>query len=154
MVVSRVFGKPCSTIQCILRRVIEYVVAIRHKVSSHQHPGIPSGCILRVCRARETQLTRKQRESSTAAMFESSYQLVLMVSATGNRKVPPSIILKAVCDHRGSFIDTWAGLGQSTMQESSARAHFAGIHSTLLQGSLAMQAEGITATHSTSTPGY
>ena len=65
-----------------------------------------------------------------------------------NRKLFSSIILQAVCDHQGRFLEirTWAGPDQSMTPESSATAHCIG-HSTLLQGTSSLQTAGTLASN-------
>ncbi|XP_045930212.1 putative nuclease HARBI1 [Micropterus dolomieu] len=57
----------------------------------------------------DTEPFLKQLEQSTAAMSASSHRAAPMVSGYRNRKLFPSIILQAVCDHQGRFIDTYVG---------------------------------------------
>ncbi|KAK0145342.1 hypothetical protein N1851_015763 [Merluccius polli] len=79
---------PCSTVHRIVHRVTEEVVAIRHKVihlpkTPEDLEAVPRGHI---------------RIKPPSGPDGQCYR---------TRKLFPSIILQAVCDHEGRFIDTY-----------------------------------------------
>ncbi|KAJ8334728.1 hypothetical protein SKAU_G00403670 [Synaphobranchus kaupii] len=108
-VVSRAFGMPRATVHRVVHRVCEEVVAIRSRVillpkmenlaevgsgfaGLAGHPafqkavGAIDGCHVRI----------KPPSGPDGQCYR-------------NRKLFPSIILQAVCDHQGRFIDTYTG---------------------------------------------
>ncbi|XP_038153380.1 protein ALP1-like [Cyprinodon tularosa] len=81
-VVARVFGMPRSTVHRIVHRVTEEVVAIPFLKAA----GAIDGCHVRI----------KPPSGPDGHCYR-------------NRKLFSSIILQAVCDHQGRFIDTYVG---------------------------------------------
>ncbi|XP_059914034.1 putative nuclease HARBI1 [Gadus macrocephalus] len=82
---------PRSTVHRIVHRVTEEVVAIRHKtprfrVNPNPNPNPIDGCHVRI----------KPPSGPDGHCYR-------------NRKLFSSIILQAVCDHQGRFLDTYVG---------------------------------------------
>ncbi|KAM4561961.1 uncharacterized protein V3H82_015823 [Fundulus diaphanus] len=109
-VVARVFGMPRSTVHCIVHRVTEEVVAIRHRVICL--PKTPEDL------AAVTQgfkgLARHRAFLKAAGAIDGCHVRIKPPSGPDghcyrNRKLFSSIILQAVCDHQGRFIDTYVG---------------------------------------------
>uniref|UniRef100_A0A3B3DNJ5 DDE Tnp4 domain-containing protein n=1 Tax=Oryzias melastigma TaxID=30732 RepID=A0A3B3DNJ5_ORYME len=113
-VVSRVFGMPRSTVHCIVHRLTEEVVAIRHKVI--HLPKTPED--LEVVSRGFGGLARHRAFLRAAGAIDRCH---IRIKPPGgpdghcyrNRKLFPSIILQAVCDHRGCFIATYVGWPRS-----------------------------------------
>lgn len=109
-VVSRVFGMPRSTVHYIVHRVTEEVVAIRHKVIFL--PKTPEH-LEEVSRG-FAGLARHRAFIKAAGAIDGCHIRIKPPSGPDgqcyrNRKLFPSIILQAVCDHQGRFIDTYVG---------------------------------------------
>ncbi|XP_036002871.1 protein ALP1-like [Fundulus heteroclitus] len=109
-VVARVFGMPRSTVHRIVHRVTEEVVAIRHRVICF--PKTPEDL------AAVTQgfkgLARHRAFLKAAGAIDGCHVRIKPPSGPEghcyrNRKLFSSIILQAVCDHQGRFIDTYVG---------------------------------------------
>ncbi|XP_035986064.1 protein ALP1-like [Fundulus heteroclitus] len=109
-VVARVFGMPRSTVHRIVHRVTEEVVAIRHRVLCL--PKTPEDL------AAVTQgfkgLARHRAFLKAAGAIDGCHVRIKPPSGPEshcyrNRKLFSSIILQAVCDHQGRFIDTYVG---------------------------------------------
>uniref|UniRef100_A0A3B3CKN0 DDE Tnp4 domain-containing protein n=1 Tax=Oryzias melastigma TaxID=30732 RepID=A0A3B3CKN0_ORYME len=109
-VVSRVFGMPRSTVHCIVHRLTEEVVAIRHKVI--HLPKTPED--LEVVSRGFAGLARHRAFLRAAGAIDGCHiRIKPPVGPDGhcyrNRKLFPSIFLQAVCDHQGCLIDTYVG---------------------------------------------
>ncbi|CAM4635429.1 unnamed protein product [Leuciscus chuanchicus] len=105
-VVSRAFDMPRS----IVHRVAEEVVAIRHQVI--HLPNTPED-LEAVCRG-FAGLARHRAFLKAAGAIDGCHVRIKPPSGPDgqcyrNRKLFPSIILQAVCDHQGRFIDTYVG---------------------------------------------
>ncbi|CAM4675694.1 unnamed protein product [Leuciscus chuanchicus] len=109
-VVSRAFDMPRSTVHRIVHRVAEEVVAIRHQVI--RFPNTPED-LEAVCRG-FAGLARHRAFLKAAGAIDGCHVRIKPPSGPDgqcyrNRKLFPSIILQAVCDHQGRFIDTYVG---------------------------------------------
>nr|XP_054595132.1 putative nuclease HARBI1 [Nothobranchius furzeri] len=109
-VVSRVFGMPRSTVHDIVHRVTEDVVAILHQVI--HLPKTPEE--MEVVSRGFAGLARHRAFMKAAGAIDSCHIRIKAPSGPDgqcyrNRKLFPSIILQAVCDHQGRFIDTYVG---------------------------------------------
>ncbi|XP_071374677.1 putative nuclease HARBI1 [Centroberyx affinis] len=109
-VVSRVFGMPRSTVHRIVHRVTEEVVAIRHRVI--HFPRTPED--LEAVSHGFAGLARHQAFRRAVGAIDGCHVRIKPPGGPDgqcyrNRKLFPSIILQAVCDHRGRFIDTYVG---------------------------------------------
>ncbi|XP_024866356.1 protein ALP1-like [Kryptolebias marmoratus] len=109
-VVSRVFGMPRSTVHRIVHHITEEVVAVCHQVI--HLPKNPED--LEVVSHGFAGLARHRAFVKAAGAINGCHiQIKPLSSPDGqcyrNRKLFPSIILQAVCDHRGRFIDTYVG---------------------------------------------
>ncbi|XP_067270852.1 putative nuclease HARBI1 [Pseudorasbora parva] len=109
-VVSRAFDMPRSTVHRIVHRVAEEVVAIRHQVI--HLPNTPEK-LDAVCRG-FAGLARHRAFLKAAGAIDGCHVRIKPPSGPDghcyrNRKLFPSIILQAVCDHQGRFIDTYVG---------------------------------------------
>ncbi|XP_035760227.1 protein ALP1-like, partial [Neolamprologus brichardi] len=109
-VVSRVFAIPRSTVHRIVHRVTEEVVAIRHQVI--HLPRTPED--LDVLSHGFAGLARHRAFLKAAGAVDSCHVHIKPPSGPDgqcyrNRKLFPSILLQAVCDHQGRFIDTYVG---------------------------------------------
>ncbi|XP_034551967.1 putative nuclease HARBI1 [Notolabrus celidotus] len=109
-VVLRVFGMPRSTVHRIVHRVTAEVVAVRQKV---------------ICLPKTTEdlaavthgfagLARHAAFGKAAGAIDGCHVRIKPPSGPDghcykNRKLFYSIILQAVCDHQGRFIDTYVG---------------------------------------------
>ncbi|CAI5660730.1 unnamed protein product [Oreochromis niloticus] len=108
--VSRVFGMPRSTVHTIVHRVTEEVVAIRHQVI--HLPKTPED--LEAVSRGFAGLARHRAFLKAVGAIDSCHIRIECPSSLDgqcyrNRKLFPSIILQAVCDHQGCFIDTYVG---------------------------------------------
>lgn len=109
-VVSRVFGMPRSTVHRIVHRVTEEVVAIRQKVihlpkTAEDLAAVTLGF---------AGLARNQAFSKAAGAIDICHVRIKPPSGPDgrcylNKKLFTSIILQAVCDHEGRFLDTYVG---------------------------------------------
>uniref|UniRef100_A0A3Q4HZG7 DDE Tnp4 domain-containing protein n=1 Tax=Neolamprologus brichardi TaxID=32507 RepID=A0A3Q4HZG7_NEOBR len=99
-VVSRVFAIPRSTVHRIVHRVTEVVVATRHQVI--HLPRTPED--LDAMSNGFAQLAGHRAFVKAAGAIDCCHVRIK------NRKLFPSIILQAVCDHEGRFVDTHVGL--------------------------------------------
>ncbi|CAM4597615.1 unnamed protein product [Leuciscus chuanchicus] len=109
-VVSRAFDMPRSTVHRIVHRVAEEVVAIRHQVI--RFPNTPED-LEAICRG-FAGLARHRAFLKAAGAIDGCHVRIKPPSGPDgqcyrNRKLFPSIILQAVCDHQGRFIDTYVG---------------------------------------------
>uniref|UniRef100_A0A8C6L7L8 DDE Tnp4 domain-containing protein n=2 Tax=Nothobranchius furzeri TaxID=105023 RepID=A0A8C6L7L8_NOTFU len=109
-VVSRVFGMPRSTVHDIVHRVTEDVVAILHQVI--HLPKTPEE--MEVVSRGFAGLARHRAFMKAAGAIDGCHIRIKAPSGPDgqcyrNRKLFPSIILQAVCDHQGRFIDTYVG---------------------------------------------
>ncbi|CAI5638196.1 unnamed protein product [Oreochromis niloticus] len=109
-VVSRVFAIPHSTVHCIVQRVTEEVAAIRHQVI--HLPRTPED--LHIVSHGFTELARHRAFLKAAGATDCCHVCIKPSSGPDgqcyrSRKLVPSIILQAVCDHQGRFIDTCVG---------------------------------------------
>ncbi|XP_038551329.1 putative nuclease HARBI1 [Micropterus salmoides] len=101
---------PRSTVHRIVHRVTEEVVAIRHKVihlpkTQDELQPISRGF---------AGLARHRAFFKAAGAIDGCHVRIKPPSGPDgqcyrNRKLFPSIILQAVCDHQGRFIDTYVG---------------------------------------------
>ncbi|CAI5674012.1 unnamed protein product [Oreochromis niloticus] len=109
-VVSRVFGMPRSTVHTIVHRVTEEVVAIRHQVI--HLPKTPED-LEAVSRGFAGLASHRAFLKAVGAIDGCHIRIKCPSGPDGqcyrNRKLFPSIILQAVCDHQGCFIDTYVG---------------------------------------------
>ncbi|CAI5685610.1 unnamed protein product [Oreochromis niloticus] len=108
--VSRVFGMPRSTVHTIVHRVTEEVVAIRHQVI--HLPKTPED--LEAVSRGFAGLARHRAFLKAVGAIDGCHIRIKCPSGLDgqcyrNRKLFPSIILQAVCDHQGCFIDTYVG---------------------------------------------
>ncbi|XP_033847383.1 putative nuclease HARBI1 [Periophthalmus magnuspinnatus] len=108
-VVSRVFGIPRSTVHCIVHRVTGEVVALRHKVIH-----LPTNDDFEAVTLGFARLARHRAFRRAAGAIDGCHVRIRPPSGPDgqcyrNRKLFPSIILQAVCDHQGRFIDTYVG---------------------------------------------
>ncbi|CAJ1087296.1 protein ALP1-like isoform X1 [Xyrichtys novacula] len=108
-VVSRVFGMPPSTVHCIVHRVTEEVVAIRHRVIY-----LPSSADDLAAVTRGFARLARHRAILKAGAIDGCHVRIKPSSGPDghcyiNRKLFASIIMQAVCDHQGLFIDTYVG---------------------------------------------
>ncbi|CAJ1059690.1 protein ALP1-like isoform X1 [Xyrichtys novacula] len=109
-VVSRVFGMPRSTVHRIVHRVTEEVGAIRHRViylprSADDLAAVTQGF---------AGLARHRAFLKAAGAIDGCHVRIKSPSGPDghcyiNRILFASIILQAVCDHQGRFIDTYLG---------------------------------------------
>lgn len=117
-------------------RVTEEVMAIRHKVI---HLLIPED--LEAVSCVFAGLSEKQLEQTMAAIYRSSHR-----DPGGqcyrDRKLFPSIILQAVCDHQDCFIDTHVSWPGSVHDSRVLRHSPLYRRSTHLQGTSSSQMEG------------
>ncbi|KAJ4927290.1 hypothetical protein JOQ06_015024 [Pogonophryne albipinna] len=109
-VVSRAFGMPRSTVHQIVHRVTEEVVAIRRQVIHLPRTAEDLEAVLRVFAG----LARHRAFRKAAGAIDGCPVRIVPPSGPDgdcyrNRKLFPSIILQAVCDHQGRFIDTYVG---------------------------------------------
>ncbi|XP_019222771.1 putative nuclease HARBI1 [Oreochromis niloticus] len=109
-VVSRVFGMPRSTVHYIVHRVTKEVLAIRYLVI--HLPTTPED--LEVVFRGFAGLARHRAFMKAVGAIDGCHIRIKCPSGPDgqcyrNRKLFPSIILQAVCDHRGRFIDTYVG---------------------------------------------
>ncbi|CAI5670200.1 unnamed protein product [Oreochromis niloticus] len=109
-VVSRVFAIPRSTVHRIVHRVTEEVVAIRHQVI--HLPRTPED--LDVLSNGFAGLARHRAFFKAAGAIDGCHVRIKPPGGPDgqcyrNRKLFPSILLQAVCDHQGCFIDTYVG---------------------------------------------
>uniref|UniRef100_A0A3Q4GAF4 DDE Tnp4 domain-containing protein n=1 Tax=Neolamprologus brichardi TaxID=32507 RepID=A0A3Q4GAF4_NEOBR len=109
-VVSRVFAIPHSTVHRIIHRVTEEVVAIRHHVI--HLPWTPEE--LHIVSRGFAELARHRVFLKAAGAIDCCHVRIKPSSGPDgqcyrSRKLVPSIILQAVCDHQGRFIDTYVG---------------------------------------------
>ncbi|KAL3972473.1 nuclease HARBI1 [Sarotherodon galilaeus] len=109
-VVSRVFGMPRSTVHYIFHRVTKEVLAIRYQVI--HLPTTPED--LEVVSRGFAGLARHRAFMKAVGAIDGCHIRIKCPSGPDgqcyrNRKLFPSIILQAVCDHRGRFIDTYVG---------------------------------------------
>uniref|UniRef100_A0A3P9D1X9 DDE Tnp4 domain-containing protein n=1 Tax=Maylandia zebra TaxID=106582 RepID=A0A3P9D1X9_9CICH len=148
-VVSRVFAIPRSTVHRIVHRVTEVVVATRHQVihlprTPKDQDAMSNGF---------AQLAGHRAFVKAAGAIDCCHVRIKPTSGPDaqcyrNRKLFPSIILQAVCDHQGYFIDTYVGWPGSVHDSRVLRnSPF-----TLLQGTSSLQMEGthVSSIHSTS----
>uniref|UniRef100_A0A3B4ADH1 DDE Tnp4 domain-containing protein n=1 Tax=Periophthalmus magnuspinnatus TaxID=409849 RepID=A0A3B4ADH1_9GOBI len=108
-VVSRVFGIPRSTVHCIVHRVTGEVVALRHKVIH-----LPTNDDFEAVTLGFARLARHRAFRRAAGAVDGCHVRIRPPSGSDgqsyrNGKLFPSIILQAVCDHQGRFIDTYVG---------------------------------------------
>ncbi|KAG7456357.1 hypothetical protein MATL_G00251370 [Megalops atlanticus] len=121
---------PRSTVHRIVHRVTEEVVAIRHKVI--HRPKTPED--LEAVSRGFAGLARHRAFLKAAGAIDGCHVRIKPPSGPDgqcyrNRKLFPSIVLQAVCDHQGRFIDTYVGwpgsvhdsrvLGHSPLYRSS-----------------------------------
>ncbi|XP_015829761.3 uncharacterized protein [Nothobranchius furzeri] len=109
-VVSRVFGMPRSAVHDIVHRVTEDVVAVLHQVI--HLPKTPEEMEV-ACRG-FAGLARHRAYLKAAGAIDGCHIRIKAPSGPDgqcyrNRKLFPSIVLQAVCDHQGRFIDTYVG---------------------------------------------
>ncbi|XP_019208221.2 putative nuclease HARBI1 [Oreochromis niloticus] len=109
-VVSRVFAIPRSTVHRIVHRVTEVVVAKRHQVI--HLPRTPED--LDAMSNGFAQLAGHRAFVKAAGAIDCCHVRIKPPSGPDgqcyrNRKLYPSIILQAVCDHQGHFVDTHVG---------------------------------------------
>nr|XP_033931525.1 putative nuclease HARBI1 [Pseudochaenichthys georgianus] len=127
-VVSRVFGMPRSTVHRIVHRVTEEVVAICHQVIHLPRTAEDLEAVSRGFAG----LARHRAFRKAAGAIDGCHVRIVPPSGPDghcyrNRKLFSSILLQAVCDHQGRFIDTYVGWPG---------------HSTLLQGTISSQTGG------------
>ncbi|XP_019212935.1 uncharacterized protein LOC109201616 isoform X1 [Oreochromis niloticus] len=101
-VVSRVFGMPRSTVHYIVHRVTKEVLAIRYQVI--HLPTTPEN--LEVVSRGFAGLARHRAFMKAVGAIDGCHTRIKCPSGPDgqcyrNRKLFPSIILQAVCDHRG-----------------------------------------------------
>uniref|UniRef100_A0A8C5BL80 DDE Tnp4 domain-containing protein n=1 Tax=Gadus morhua TaxID=8049 RepID=A0A8C5BL80_GADMO len=128
-VVSRVFGMPRSTVHRIVHRVTEEEVAIRQKTPEDLEE-VTRGFAW---------LARHCAFVKAAGAIDGCHVCIKPPGGPDghcyrNRKLFSSIILQAVCDHQGRFIDTYVGwpgsvhdsrvLRQSPLYKSPPPGHF------------------------------
>ena len=104
------FDMPRSTVQRIVHRVTREVVAIRHRVI--HLPNTPEE--LEAVASGFARLGGHPAFRRAAGAIDGCHVRVLAPIGPDhqcyqNRKLFASIILQAVCDHRGRFIDTYVG---------------------------------------------
>ncbi|XP_049913330.1 uncharacterized protein LOC126398151 [Epinephelus moara] len=109
-VVSRVFGMPRSTVHRIIHRVTEEVVAIRHKVIYLPKTADDLVAVTRGFAG----LARHRAFRKAAGAIDGCHVRIKPPSGPDgqcykNRKLFASIIMQAVCDHQGCFIDMYVG---------------------------------------------
>ncbi|XP_049436834.1 uncharacterized protein LOC125891523 [Epinephelus fuscoguttatus] len=109
-VVSRMFGMPCSTVHRIVHRVTEEVVAIRHRVIYLPKTTDDLAAVTQ----RFAGLARHRAFLKAAGAIDGCHVRIKPPSSSDgqcyrNRKLFASIILQAVCDHLGRFIDMYVG---------------------------------------------
>ncbi|XP_053180445.1 putative nuclease HARBI1 [Scomber japonicus] len=109
-VVSRVFGMPRSTVHRIVHRVTGEVVAIRHKVI---HLPKTAEDLAAVTRGFAGLAGHRAFLKAAGAMDGCHVRIKPPSGPDGhcylNRKMFSSIILQAVCDHQGRFVDVYVG---------------------------------------------
>ncbi len=132
-VVSRVFGMLHSTVYCIVHRVTEEVVAIRHKVI--YLPKTPKD--LEAVSHGFAGLGRHRDFMKAAGVIDGCHVHIKPPSSHDGqcyrrRKLFLSIILQAVCDHQGCFIDTYVDWPGSVHDSRVLR------HSPLYRSSLCL----------------
>ncbi|XP_031586184.2 putative nuclease HARBI1 [Oreochromis aureus] len=107
-VVSRVFAIPRSTVHHIVHRVTEEVVTTRHQVihlprTPEDQDAMSNGFV---------QLAGHRAFVKAAGAIDCCHVRINPPSGPDGqcyRKLLPSIILQAVCDRQGRFIDTYVG---------------------------------------------
>ncbi|XP_055084002.1 putative nuclease HARBI1 [Periophthalmus magnuspinnatus] len=109
-IVSTVFGIPRSTVHRIVHSVTEEVVALRHKVIHLPNSDEDVEAVTRGFAG----LARHRAFRRAAGAIDGCHVRIRPPSDPDghcyrNRKLFPSIILQAVCDHQGHFIDTYVG---------------------------------------------
>ncbi|KAK0148853.1 Protein ALP1-like [Merluccius polli] len=109
-VVSRVFGMPGSTVHRIVHRVTGEVVAIRHKVIHFPKTAEDLAAVTRGFAG----LARHRAFLKAAGAIDGCHVRIKPPSGPDghcylNRKLFSSIILQAVCDHQGRFVDVYVG---------------------------------------------
>ncbi|KAL7400140.1 hypothetical protein ABVT39_007077 [Epinephelus coioides] len=109
-VVSKVFGMPHSTVHRIVHRVTEEVVAIRHRVIYLPKTADDLAAVTQGFAG----LARHRAFLKAAGAIDGCHVRIKPASGPDgqcyrNRKLFASIILQAVCDHQGRFIDTYVG---------------------------------------------
>ncbi|XP_034533111.1 putative nuclease HARBI1 [Notolabrus celidotus] len=109
-VVSRVFGIPRSTVHRIVHRVTAEVVAVRHKVICLPKTAEDLAAVTHGFAG----LARQAAFGKAAGAIDGCHVRIKPPSGPDghcykNRKLFYSIILQAVCDHQGCFIDTYVG---------------------------------------------
>ncbi|XP_071062736.1 putative nuclease HARBI1 [Pseudochaenichthys georgianus] len=109
-VVSRVFGMPRSTVHRIVHRVTEEVVAICHQVIHLPRTAEDLEAVSRGFAG----LARHRAFRKAAGAIDGCHVRIVPPSGPDghcyrNRKLFSSILLQAVCDHQGRFIDTYVG---------------------------------------------
>ncbi|KAK0139039.1 Protein ALP1-like [Merluccius polli] len=109
-VVSRVFGMPRSTVHRIVHRVTGEVVAIRHKVIHFPKTAEDLAAVTRGFAG----LARHRAFLKAAGAIDGCHVRIKPPSGPDghcylNRKLFSSIILQAVCDHQGRFVDVYVG---------------------------------------------
>ncbi|CAI5668227.1 unnamed protein product [Oreochromis niloticus] len=142
-VVSRVFGMPHSTVHTIVHRVTEEVVAIRHQVI--HLPKTPED--LEAVSRGFAGLARHRAFLKAVGAIDGCHIRIKCPSGPDgqcyrNRKLFPSIILQAVCDHQGCFIDTYVDCPGSVHDSRVLRHSPLYSQSTLLQDISSLQMEG------------
>ncbi|KAL7399102.1 hypothetical protein ABVT39_020322 [Epinephelus coioides] len=110
LLVSRVFGMPRSTVHRIVDRVTEEVVAIRHGVIYLPKTADDLAAVTQGFAG----LARHRAFLKAAGAIDGCHVRIKPPSGPDgqcyrNRKLFASIILQAVCDHQGRFIDTYVG---------------------------------------------
>ncbi len=105
-----VFGMPRSTVHWIVHRVTEEVVAIRQKVIHFPKIAEDLAAVTRGFAG----LARHQAFSKAAGAIDGCHVRIKPPSGPDgqcymNRKLFASIILQAVSDHQGRFLDTYVG---------------------------------------------
>ncbi|XP_017291565.1 putative nuclease HARBI1 [Kryptolebias marmoratus] len=113
---------PHSTVHRIVHHITEEVVAVRHQVI--HLPKNPED--LEVVSRGFAGLARHRAFVKAAGAIDGCHIRIKPPSGPDgqcyrNRKLFPSIILQAVCDHRGRFIDTYVGWPGSV---HNSRVHF------------------------------
>ena len=109
-VVSRVFGMLRSTVHRIVHRVTEEVVAICHQVIHLPRTAEDLEAVSRGFAG----LARHRAFRKAAGAIDGCHVRIVPPSGPDghcyrNRKLFSSILLQAVCDHQGRFIDTYVG---------------------------------------------
>ncbi|XP_028254286.1 putative nuclease HARBI1 [Parambassis ranga] len=109
-VVARVFGMPRSTVHRIVHRVTGEVVAIRHKVIYLPNTAEDLAAVTQGFAG----LARHRAFCKAAGAIDGCHVRIKPLSGPDghcyrNRKLFSSILLQAVCDHQGRFIDTYVG---------------------------------------------